>query len=169
MNANTIDWEKLYTHSKEYAVKHGELEQYEESIEYTKDTVITLAGSLERFYSDEKFPRGIGLTEAKFEYLDSNFRAELLDREEVLKRIQAVAEDEDRVAFILARTILHSGKSCISSLLSKPYRSYFSEAVIEWASTIDILDFIKDEEINIPVFYHPAAVNAFAEYYIKNH
>ena len=169
MNNNTIEWEKLYTHSKEYAAEHGELEQYEESIEYTKSTAIALADYLENFYSDEKLPRGIGLSEAKFEYLNANFQAELLDCQEVLEHVRAYAEDDDRIDFVLARTILSNPKIGIPSLLDKPFSSYFSEAVIEWAHTIDTLDFIKDEEIGTPIFYHPAAVNAFTEWYIKNH
>ena len=169
MNNNAIEWEKLYTHSKEYATANGELEQYEESIEYTKSTATALAAYLENFYSDEKLPRGIGLSEAKFEYLNTNFHAELLNCQEVLEHVRAYAEDDDRIDFVLARTILSNPKIGIPSLLDKPFSSYFSEDVIEWARTIDTLDFIKDKEIGTPIFYHPAAVNVFAEWYIKNH
>lgn len=168
MNTDNIEWEKLYTHSKEYAAEHGELEQYEESIDYTARAAIAISVGIDNHYSDEKLHH-LYLTEERFSYLDSNFRAELLDCEKVLEYVRAYAEDEDRIALVLARTILSDVKSWMQSLLGKPYRSYFSEEVVEWASTIDTLDFIKDEEIGIPVFYHPAAINAFAEYYIENH
>lgn len=167
----SINWGKLYTKSKEHAAEHDELEQYEESIEYTRGTVRALGSCLNAFYRDDKLPKcGIGLVylELRIEYLDETFSAELLDCEKVLEHVKAVAEDDDRIALVLARNILDAHGTVLKRYCAKPFASYFSEEVVEWAKTVDTLDFIKAEELNFGIFAHPALVNAFAEYYIKN-
>lgn len=171
INTNTINWEKLYTMSKEHAAEHDELEQYEESLEYTRDTVRAFGSYLNAFYRDDKLPKceiDMAYPELRIEYLDENFGAELLDCEKVLEHVKAVAEDDDRIALVLARNILDSRGTVLKRFCAKPFASYFSEDVIEWAKNVDTLDFIKAEELNFGIWAHPALVNAFAEYYIKN-
>jgi hypothetical protein len=177
MNHNENDRVALYTKSIEYAKAHGELEDFQESYDYTKDTAVMLSMSLVKRYSDSKFHKLYWYPYGEhYEYVNRTYDSNLLDCGKVFLDLYfSSGENMDRVAVVLACTILGEFRIARTEL-----RDHFNvelnikldEEVIEWAKSIDKLDEINKKSWTGYDFEgntHPAMLNTFAKWFIEKY
>ena len=177
MSNNETDMVALYTKSLEYAKAHGELEDFQESYDFTEDTAIMLGNSLLKRYKDSEALRFFWLMRGyEYEYINKAYDSKLLNCEEVFLDLYfASGENMDRIAVVLACTILGEFwlvRSELHSHFNIDLDIKLDDEVIEWAKSIDKLDEINKKNWHFSDFEgntHPAMLNTFAKWFIEKY